>query len=150
MAQIDWVDREGPTGRTGYRVSNNVRVVAPDVADKTVIVRSGAYQAAEQNTGQSQARRAPSSPNRGANDGKPYPGTKTPATPTKLENINKATAKDEARALKAAKAAPKGTQAGHAVTTSENHIKPVASRGGGKAGGSIGDFGGGGMNWETK
>jgi hypothetical protein len=44
----------------------------------------------------------------------------------------------------------KGTQAGHAVTTSENHTKPIASRGGGKAGGPIGDFGGGGMNWETK
>jgi len=49
-----------------------------------------------------------------------------------------------------AKPKTKGTQAGHSVTTSGNHTKPVASRGGGKAGGSIGDFGGGGMNWETK
>lgn len=47
-------------------------------------------------------------------------------------------------------AAKRGTQAGHHVTTSENHTKPVKSSGRGTVGGPIGDLGGGGMNWETK
>lgn len=44
----------------------------------------------------------------------------------------------------------KGTQPGHTVTTSDNHTKPIKSKGRGPAAGPIGDIGGGGMNWETK
>ena len=40
---------------------------------------------------------------------------------------------------------PKGTQANHTVTSRGN-----SSRRAGGTGGSIGDIGGGGMNWETK
>ena len=44
----------------------------------------------------------------------------------------------------------KGTQAGHAVTTSDNHTQPIKSSKGGAVTGSLGEIGGGGMNWETK
>ena len=150
MAEIGNVNTQGPSGRMGYTVSNNVRVVAPNATDKKVLVRSGAIQAAEQNANISHGRLMPSSPVAGADAGKKYPGTKSPSTPTNISNINNATPKDEARAMKAAQAKPKGTQAGHAVTTSDNHTRPIKSSKGGAVTGALGEIGGGGMNWETK
>ena len=86
--------------RLGYKVSENVRVVAKDSSPKVVTVTSGAKQAAYENiSGKTGTRLAPSSPTKGANMDKPYPK-------------------------------PQGTQSGHHVTTGKNHTKSRGAAGG--------------------
>ena len=72
----EWVDKE--SGKVKYKVSENVTLSSPS-KDKSLRISSGAQQAAYENisgkTG-SDARISPSSPTRGANMDKPYPGAK--------------------------------------------------------------------------
>ena len=90
---IGSVSRGGPTGRVGYKVSENVRVVAPNKSSGSVKVSSGAQQAASENvTGKFGKREAPSSPTKGANMGKPNPGTQKGHTVTK---VNRKTGRSE-------------------------------------------------------
>ena len=82
---IGSVSRTGESGRVGYKVSENVRVVAPSKEAESVKVSSGAQQAAYQNiSGTTSGRITPSSPTKGANMGKPYPGTQANHTVTKV------------------------------------------------------------------
>ena len=131
--------------KQGISISDNVKIV-PNAKGKTVVT-SGAQQVQHQNANLTNSRLGPSSPTSGANEGKPYPGGKQ-TTPTNEFAMNKATAEDSARALKAANKPTKGTQAGHAITDHTNHTRTV---GGGAGGGAIQSaFGGGGLAEETR